>query len=224
MQRIQLVILCFMVLHASVLLRAGSGANTISGKYIETRTAEIFAGPCVANSEVNLAGDEAVLGWHVERGSWEGVPVDGLTVIAAVKAKGTIGDPYENAYPAKAVLIVDERATPEQRRVLGDFARVQAGALLDNVVAIESKPIHFEERAHGSVVLSSGDIVRVETRSMTEDDHLCGNAELCYPPVIKQLSHSMPVFSLVNQFSGVGLDVQWRVADKSSAFIGNFTF
>jgi hypothetical protein len=220
--RLVLLILVAVAVPAGVL--ADSVPGTISGDYLETRTAEIFAGPCIANSEVNVVGEEAILSWRVNRGSWEGVPVDGLTVIAAVKAKGTIGDPYENPYPAKAVLIVDEHATAEQRRVLVDFARTQGGPLLDNVISVQAQPVHFEERAHGSVLLSSGDMVRVETRNMTEDDHLCGNAELCYPPVIKKLSHSMPVFSLVNQFTGAGLGVTWRVADKSSAFIGTFTF
>ena len=218
------VLLIFASLAVPACVLADTIPGTISGDYLETRTAEIFAGPCIANSEVNVVGEEAILSWRVNRGSWEGVPVDGLTVVAAVKAKGTIGDPYENPYPARAVLIVDERATPEQRRVLVDFARTQGGSILDNVISVEAKPVHFEERAHGSVLLTGGDIVRVETRSMTEDDHLCGNAELCYPPVIKKLSHSMPVFSLVNQYTGAGLDVKWRVADKSSAFIGTFSF
>jgi hypothetical protein len=223
--RFALLVLSLLVaLALPVCVLAEAVPGTISGDYLETRTAEIFAGPCIANSEVNLVGEEAILGWRVNRGSWEGVPLDGLTVIAAVKAKGTIGDPYANLYPAKAVLIVDERATPEQRRVLVDFARAQGGPLLDNVVSVEAKPVYFEEHAHGSVVLSGGDIVRVETRNMTEDDHLCGNAELCYPPVIKKLSQSMPVFSLVNEFTGAGLNAKWRVADKSSAFIGNFTY
>lgn len=220
----RLVLLTLTTMAASAYVFADTITATITGDYLETRTAEIFAGPCIANSEVNLVGEEAILGWRVNRGSWEGVPVDGLTVIAAVKAKGTIGDPYENPYPAKAVLIVDERATAEQRRVLVDFARAQGGPLLDNVVSVEARPVRFEERAHGWVVLSGGDIVRVETRPMTEEDHLCGNAELCYPPVIKKLSHSMPVFSSLNQFTGAGLDVKWRVADKSSAFIGSYAF
>jgi hypothetical protein len=220
----RLVLLILTAVAAPAYVLADTIPATISGEYLETRTAEIFAGPCIANSEVNVVGKEAILSWRVSRGSWEGVPVDGMTVVAAVKANGTIGDPYENPYPAKAVLIVDERATAEQRRVLVDFARAQGGPLLDNIVSVEPKPIQFEEHTHGSVVLTGGDILRVETRNMTEDDHLCGNAELCYPPVTNKLSHSMPVFSLKNDFTGAGLGIRWRVADKSSAFIGTFSF
>ena len=206
-----------------VFVWADTLTGTIQGEYLETRSADVYAGPCVSNSEVNLVGDQAILSWRINRGSWDGVPVDGLGVIAVVKAKGTIGDPYENPYPAKSVLIVDERATPNQRQALVSFARAKAGELLDNVVSVEAAPIHFEERAHGSVVLTGGDIVRIETRSLTDKDHLCGNEELCYLPLTK-LAHSMPVFTLLDQFGGKGLDVKWRVADKSSAFYGTFSY
>ncbi len=217
------VILSLCSLSVPAFVMADGQGGGISGDYVETRSAEIYAGPCISNSEVNLAGDQAILGWRINQGSWEGVPLEGLGIIAAVKAKATIGDPYGKPYPAKTVLIVDERASAEQRLALEHFARSKAGELLANVVSVEAAPIHFEERGHGTIVLSGGDIVRIETRGMTEEDHLCGNAELCYKP-ITALSHAMPVFSLVNQFTGKGLDVKWRIADKSSAFFGTFSY
>jgi len=216
-------LLCLMAFVIPAFAMAADSAGTISGDYLETRSAEVYAGPCVSNSEVNLVGDQAILSWRINHGSWEGVPVDGLGVIAIVKANATIGDPYGNPYPAKAVVIVDERATAEQRRVLERFAQSKGGQLLDHIVSVGAAPIHFEEREHGSVVLAGGDIVRIETRSMTDKDHLCGNEELCYLPLTK-LTHSMPVFTLVSQFTGQGLDVKWRIADKSSAFFGTFTY
>ena len=82
---------------------------------METRSADVYPGQCFANGEVNLVGNEAILAWHVQSGSWDGVPLEGLTVAAAVRAKGTLGDPYENPYPAKAVLLVDDQASAQQR-------------------------------------------------------------------------------------------------------------
>src|ERR1700746_1251675 len=87
-------------------------AQQISGDYLETRTADVYTGSCFANGEVNLVGNEAILAWHVRDGSWDGVSLQGLVVAAAVRANGTLGDPYENPYPAKAVLLVDDQATP----------------------------------------------------------------------------------------------------------------
>lgn len=208
---------------AQLCLAADRFEGQIAGDYLEARSAEVYAGPCLMNSEANLAGDQAILSWRIREGSWDGVRLAGLGVVAVVKAQATIGDPYANPYPAKAVLIVDERATAEQSRALQSFARAQGGRLLENIVAVEKAPISFEERQHGSVTLAAGDIVRVETRPMKEGDHLCGNEELCYLPLTK-LAHSMPVFTLVDQFRGRGLGVTWRLADKSSAFVGSFQY
>jgi len=202
-------------------IAAGAKDSAISGSYVETRSAEVFAGPCMANSEENLVGDQAILAWHVAQGSWQGVPLDGLGVAAAVKARATIGAPDSNPYPAKAVLLVDERATSVQREALTSFARTRAGKLLDEVVSVEATPIHFEERAHGAVLFTAGENLRVETRPMQEGDHLCGNEGLCYLP-LTTLSHSMPAFTLMERFTGKGLGVTWSISGKSSSFVGSF--
>ena len=88
-------------------LSLSAAAQEIRGDYLETRSADVYTGQCFANGEVNLVGNEAILAWHVQSGSWDGVSLQGLTVAAAVHAKGTLGDPYENPYPAKAVLLVE---------------------------------------------------------------------------------------------------------------------
>jgi len=90
------------VLTLTLLCLCGSMfAQQIRGDYIETRSADVYTGQCFANGEVNLVGREAILAWHVQNGSWNGVPLDGLTVAAAVRAKATLGDPYGHPYPAK---------------------------------------------------------------------------------------------------------------------------
>src|SRR2546425_6129376 len=87
----------------------------ISGQYIESRTADVYTGPCFANSEVNLTGREAVLAWRIERGEWDHVALDGLGVTAVVRANATLGDAFSDPLPAKAVLILDASASDAQR-------------------------------------------------------------------------------------------------------------
>src|SRR5207245_1717799 len=69
-----------------------AAAQQISGDYLETRSADVYTGQCFANGEVNLVGNEAILAWHVQSGTWNGVPLDGLSVAAAVRAKGSLGE------------------------------------------------------------------------------------------------------------------------------------
>src|SRR5580692_5787963 len=106
---------------AFLALSISSVAQQIHGDYVETRSADVYTGQCFANGEVNLVGDEAILAWHIQSGSWNGVPLDGLTVAAAVHARATLGDPYANPYPAQAILMVDDQANALQRAALAAF-------------------------------------------------------------------------------------------------------
>ena len=209
-----------------LVLAAGTSAlaATISGEYLETRNADVYTGYCVANSEVGLVGDQAIMAWHIREGSWKGVPLDGLSVVGITKASATLGDPYANPYPAKAVLIVDNRANGEQRTALKEFAQSRAQDLLKDIVRVEMAPIQMqigEGEQHGCAKLVAGALVKIETRCIGGKDHLCGNEALYYQP-LTELSHAMPVFTLDDEFRGSGLGVNWRINNKSSAFIGTF--
>src|SRR4029450_5430985 len=101
-------------LAACTLFGAGlQNQTSMRGDYVEARTADVFTGPCFANSEVDLVGNLAVFGWRVNKGVFQGVNLDGLGVIGVVKASNTLGNIHADAYPVKSVLIVDERANPE---------------------------------------------------------------------------------------------------------------
>ncbi len=121
-------------------------STSIYGNYVEARTADVYTGPCFANSEVGLTGQLAVFGWKVTKGSWDGVELDDLGVVGVVRASSTLGDVYHTAYPVKAVLIVDERANPEERLALQKFAKRMGGDLLQDVVRVEYQPIDLTLR------------------------------------------------------------------------------
>jgi hypothetical protein len=202
---------------------AVAAAEKIQGDYIETRSADVYTGSCFANGEVGLVGNEAILGWRVSRGGWDGVALDGLGVVAAVKAKATLGDPYDNPYPAKAVLFVDEKATSPQRAALTAFAKHMGGRLLENVERVVVAPISLEVGGHhsGAATLRAGRFATVQTRGLNDGDHLCGNEETFYPPLTKT-THAMPVVALTDSYQGPGLGETWSNHDKRSAFVGTF--
>jgi hypothetical protein len=209
-------------------------ASAISGDYLEARTSDVYTGPCFANGEVNLAGREAVVAWRVSEGSWKGVAVDGLAVVAAVRAAATLGDPFGHPYPAHAVVLVDERATPEQREALVGFAKEMAGDLLGDVVSVTSAPIEMavigggQEHDHhgggtgGSATLKAGDLVELRTRGLNHGDHLCGNEEVYYPP-LTPVEDAVPAVTLAHAFRGAGLGMTWSSPDKRSAFVARFS-
>jgi len=113
----------------SVSLAAGLPARAIDGNYIEARTADVWTGPCFANGEVEINGKEAVLGWRIEHGGWQGVSLAGFSVVGVIRTEHTLGNVSEPVNPARAVLIVDSRAGDAERaiallREAGQEARV----------------------------------------------------------------------------------------------------
>lgn len=215
--------LSIILLGVFVCVSALSSAQQIRGDYLETRSADIYTGACFANGEVNLVGNEAILAWHVRSGSWNGVPLQGLTVAAAIRASGTLGDPYENPLPAKAVLLVDDQASAPQRAALTSFAQHMGGDLLkhvEQVIPIQMELVVNAER-HGAASFRAGQFATVQTRSIDESDHLCGNEVTYYPP-LTDLKHSMPAVALTDTYSGPSLGVSWNLHGKRSAFVGAF--
>ncbi len=201
-----------------------AGASEIQGRYLEARNAEVYASHCFANSEMGISGDLAVMAWQVDSGAHNGVRLDGLSVVAVIRASSTLGDPFSNPYPVKSVLIFDERASKEQQEALASFAKSASNDLLNDVVRTEVAPISFD--VHGDIharraTLTAGNLVLVETRAIEDTDSLCHLDDLYYAPLV-ELDHAMVAFALENRFDGQGLGVIFSAPRRSSAYLGTF--
>lgn len=199
--------------------------NTVEGTYVEARNADIYTGPCYANSEVNMLGNLAVMGWRIEKGAFEGVDLSGLGVVGVVRANSTLGDVIVSAYPVHSVLIVDQKATGRQRAALQAFAKRMGGDLFGNVVRVEVAPVtlEFDKNNLHSVKanLKAGELASIETRPIGDGDHHCSNEEVWYAPLTK-VDHAMAGYALAHDFKGKGLDATWSSPLKRSAFVGSF--
>jgi hypothetical protein len=196
----------------------------VRGSYVEVRTADVYTGPCFANSEVGVAGRRAILAWSIKQGEWEGTNLSGLSVVAVVRGKDNLGDPYHNPYPAEAVLIVDQNATARQQRALVAFARAAGGRLVTNVTRVDRAPIRMsfgKGMDDGTVSVVAGNLARIRTRSLCSGDDICGNEIRYYPPLTR-VSHAMPAYTLDQAFAGAGLGVVWNRKDNRSAYIATF--
>ena len=215
----------FAILLAFGTLALPAAAAEIQGDYLETRSADVWTGPCFANGETGLVGREAIMAWRVDKGAWQGVPLDGLSVVGVVKASATLGDPFASPYPAKAVMIVDEKANTDQRAALVAFAREMGGGILDTVVRTEVAPIAMNvTRGHHEAkgTLQAGELAQVETRAVGEKDKHCGNEDVYYPP-LTSTDQALPAVAILDKFTGEGLGVSWTTHDKRNAFVGSFS-
>jgi len=199
--------------------------SSIRGNYIEARTADVYTGPCFAMSEINLTGDLGIFGWQVEHGSFDGVRLDGLSVVGVLHASATLGDTTTTAYPVKSVIIVDQKATLEQRLALQKFAVRMAGGLLNDVVSVVAQPIAFEVENNNihsrNASLTAGTVAAIKTRALTTGDQICHNETTWYPP-LTEVDHAMPAYTETNLFHGEGLNTTWNYSGKRGSFVGTF--
>src|SRR3954464_11896501 len=116
----------------------GGASGTISGSYVEARTAEVFTGGCIMNGEAGTTGREALLVWKVDRGRFGGVPLNGLAVIAAIAGDQNLGirEIGGAAAETRAAMFVDERATPAQRSALVAMAKQHSDGMVSQAVAL----------------------------------------------------------------------------------------
>jgi hypothetical protein len=199
--------------------------TNVRGEYIEARTADVYTGPCFANAEVDHVGNLAIFGWRVNKGEFQGVKLDGLSVVGVVRAKNTLGYIHAGVYPIKSVLIVDDKASPEQRLALKAFAERMGGDLLQEVVQVEYQPIELtfaEGNLHSrQASLTAGSLAKIQTRAINKGDQICHNEETWYAPLTK-LDHAMPAYAVSHDFKGTGLNTTWSDPGKRSAFVGSF--
>jgi hypothetical protein len=204
---------------------AGNTAPTISGDYLEVRSCDVYTGSCFANAEMNLAGKEGMMLWSVRDGAWNGVELKGLNVMAIVKTDSTLGDLKFQPRSGNAVLIVDAKATAEQRQALSDFARKMSGKLIGNVVDVKTASIEAKLATctgSGCASVKAGNLVEISTSCLGGKHDVCGNEETFYPPLSK-VEGAYPVFTDIASYNGAGLDCTWQIAGKRSAFLASFS-
>ena len=179
------------VLAASlVLLAAPAFAGSIRGEYVEARTAEVFAGGCIMNSEAETMGRQAIMAWKITAGSFEGVALDGLTVAAAVAGDRNLGMREmggEEPTAVKAIITVDPRATAAQRDALVRFVRAMSRGLITEVVRVDTAPIRFATSQH-YVEVSVPESMQLTVNKEMKHDPSCGAMQWFKP--FSTLEHS----------------------------------
>src|ERR1044072_5117173 len=140
---------------------AAGGKGAVTGSYVEARTAEVFTGGCIMNSEAETVGKQAVLAWKVDRGTFNGIAIDGLSVVAALSGDRNLGmTEMGGEKPAvRSALFVDQRANPAQQLALVAMANELSKGLVGTIVQVTPTAIQFTDRG-GEVQVLGGAGVR----------------------------------------------------------------
>jgi len=137
-------------------------AYELEGRLLEVCDCNILC-PCWVGEDPDPGTCDSVEGYHIDRGTVDGVDVSGLTLAVLSHIPGNILNGNH-----RVVLFVDDRATPQQREGLlkvwtgklgGPVAEV--AQLWGEVVAVEMAPITFTVQG-GRGTLRIGQAIEAE--------------------------------------------------------------
>lgn len=209
----------------SALLLAASpafaGSTALTGDYVEARTAEVFAGGCIMNSEAETMGRQAVLAWRIASGDQDGVDLAGLSVVAALSGDRNLGMREmggEAPTTVKAAVIVDQRATPAQRAALVAFVTRMVPDLPLRIVEVSAAPVTFA-RSGDRVDVSAG-AATLSIGTVLVHDANCGATQWFHP--LATVADASLGVTRSQVYWGTALGTRWRQVDKKSSFWGTF--
>jgi hypothetical protein len=209
-----------LTLAAAPLVAGGKG--TLTGAYVEARTAEVFTGGCIMNSEAETMGKQAVLAWKVDRGSFNGVALDGLSVVAALAGDRNLGmTEMGGAKPdVRSALYVDARANGAQQLALVAMANELSKGLVGSIVQVTPTAIQFAD--HGSEVEVAAGQVALDISKHLTHDPTCGAMQWFHP--FASVDEASMGVAVKHAFTGSALGTKWSDPNKRSAFFGTFSY
>ena len=213
-----LIAVCLLVAVPSM----AADTHSLSGSYVEVRTAEVFTGGCLMSSEAETTGRQAMLAWKVDHGTLNGQSLDGFSIIAVVVGDKNLGiHELGGSKPvSRTALFVDDRATPTQRTALLSMAKKLSGDLMGTIVSIQSIPIQFADQGHEIAVTAPKIAMNVGRHA--EHNAGCGAEQWFHP--LAAVTDATIGMTNENSFSGSELGSKWSDPDKVSAFFGKFTY
>ena len=214
----------FMLLAAIIALAGAplaAGGRNVSGSYVEARTAEVFTGGCIMGSEAETMGKEAVLAWKVDRGAFNGISLDGLSIVAAVAGDRNLGIQEVGGERAvtRSTLFVDQRANPAQRLALVAMATDLSKGTLGTIVNVAPAPITFADG--GAEVQVSTGAVTLEVAKHVAHEETCGAMQWFHP--LAAVDDAEIGLTAQHSFTGSGLGSKWSDPNRRSSFFGTFS-
>ena len=194
-------------------------AKTITGDYVEARTASVFAGPCHYNGELVTDGKQAILAWNIAGGSWNGVNLAGVRAMASIDCQENLS---VTDATRTAEVLVDSNATKAQVAAVTDLIRSRAGSQLGEISSVRRATISFTHDADGYVVNADG------CASMTvhpmPNNECCTEPHLVWYEPLTPVEHRKVGYTEVASYAAGSNGDQWERSDENSAFYGAFAF
>ncbi len=216
------LIIVFSLLGVAVSPLIAGGKGSLTGEYVEARTAEVFTGGCIMNSEAETMGKQAVLAWKVDRGTFNGIQLDGLSIVAAIAGDRNLGmqEMGGEKPTVRSAMYVDARANAAQQLALVAMANELSKGIVGTIVQVTPSPISFAD--HGSEIQVSAGQVTLDVNKHLTHEPTCGAMQWFHP--LAQVDDASMGVADQHSFLGAALGTKWSDPNKRSAFFGTFTY
>ena len=187
-----------------------------SGRYVEARTASVFAGACHYGSELVTAGREAVLVWKFEGGTVDGTSLADVELVAAVASNENLAQPGAH----RSVIYVDSEASEAAREAAVDWLRETQQDALGEVVAVEGTPIELAlDGEH--YTLRVGSVLTLEGSALPDRECCSMPLNVWYEPCQK-LEARIVGNSTRFEWNEKRLAPHFERSAQNDAFLGSF--
>lgn len=187
----------------------------LTGTYFEACNCEV-ACPCVFMNAPTEGECNALVAWHIDKGHFQDVNLDGLNVAVAVHAPGHMLEVKWDA-----AVYVDERASEDQKNALVAIFSGQAGghpaaiaSFVGNILGVRSVAIDY--RAEGRTrSLRLGDAADMEIEALPGQ----GGAEVSVtnPPFCVAPGYPA-VVAKSKQLNLKDLGLSWHITNKNGYY------
>jgi hypothetical protein len=199
----------------------------LRGRYVEARSASVFAGACHFNSESTTQGREAVLAFAIDSGREGGVDLAGMRIVAAVVAERNLA---EADAERSSVVYLPESASAEQRAAALEALEKRCGSLLGSVREVRTASVEVEsDGSEYSVLVASPQGPEssigptIEIRGATLPDRACCTMpqNVWYEPMVslrERVVGHCERFTMREPLLGA----PFTRSDENNAFVGSF--
>jgi len=205
----------------SGLVRSAFGADSaepgvVTGRYVEARTASVFAGACHYNGEYTTQGRRGALAFAIESGSVDGVDLSGVAFAAAVASDQNLAE----GGPRRSVLYLPEDLDARRTAALHALVLRELGDVLGTIE--RSARTSVVVRTDGErYVVQAGDELALEGLAMA--DRACCKMPLNVwydplAPVADEIVGESASFRLAAEELGPAFERK----DENDAFLGTF--
>jgi hypothetical protein len=190
----------------------------ITGDYVEARTASVFCGACHYNGELVTTGNDALMAWSFDGGTYRGVSLKGVRAMACVTCDENLS---LNRSPHRAQLAVDTAATEAQVAAVRDLIQEKCGGQIGSIVSVSRTPIAFAHSDAGYLVTApSFGTLHVSYRT---DNSCCVQPGLVwYEPLAPITGRKVGYTELAQSTAAVS--PPWERIGEDSAFYGAIAF